>query len=85
MAQAADADPVARAILEQAGRELARIALALVGRYGARPIAVSGRAATVHPAIVQAMRSALPAELSLTQISVPAHHAAARIALHSHA
>ena len=85
VAQAADADPVARAILEQAGRELARIALALVGRYGARPIAVSGRAATLHPAILQAMRSALPAELSLTQISVPAHHAAARIALHSHA
>ncbi|WP_156369687.1 hypothetical protein [Duganella sp. Leaf126] len=85
VAQAADADPVARAILEQAGRELARIALALVGRYGARPIAVSGRAATLHPAIMAAMRAALPAELSLTQISLPAHHAAARIALHSHA
>lgn len=85
VAQAADADPVARAILEQAGGELARIALALVGRYGARPIAVSGRAATLHPAIVQAMRAALPVELSLQQISGPAHHAAARIALHSHA
>lgn len=85
VAQAADSDPVARAILEQAGQELARIALALVGRYGARPIAVSGRAATLHPAIVQAMRAALPAELSLQQISGPAHHAAARIALHSHA
>lgn len=85
VAQAADTDPVAHAILEQAGRELARIALALVGRYGARPIAVSGRAVTLHPAIVQAMRAALPAELSLQQISGPAHHAAARIALHSHA
>jgi len=85
VAQAGDTDPVARAILEQAGQELARIALALVGRYGARPIAVSGRAATLHPAIVQAMRAALPAELSLQQISGPAHHAAARIALHSHA
>jgi len=85
VAQAADTDPVARAILEQAGQELARIALALVGRYGARPIAVSGRAATLHPAIVQAMRAALPVELSLQQISGPAHHAAARIALHSHA
>lgn len=82
VAGAADADPQALAILEQAGRELARIALALVHRYGPRPIAVGGRAATLHPAILQALRDALPPALSLTQISVPAHHAAARIALH---
>jgi N-acetylglucosamine kinase-like BadF-type ATPase len=85
VASVADADPQALAILEQAGRELARIALALVGRYGPRPIAVDGRAATLHPAIMTALRQALPAALPLTQISIPAHHAAARIALHSHA
>src|SRR5450830_1165256 len=34
VAASADADPVARAILDNAGRELARIALALVRRYG---------------------------------------------------
>lgn len=84
VAASADTDPTARAILEQAGRELARIGLALVGRYGARPIALGGRAAQLHPLIAQSMRAALPAELSLTQRHTLAHHAAARIALHSH-
>ena len=84
VAASADADPVARNILERAGSELARIALALVGRYGARPIALGGRAAHLHPLIAQSMRAALPVELSLAQRHTLAHHAAARIALHSH-
>ncbi|SDH27295.1 MULTISPECIES: N-acetylglucosamine kinase [unclassified Duganella] len=83
VASSADADPVARNILDRAGSELARIALALVGRYGARPIALGGRAAQLHPLIAQSMRAALPDELSLTQRHTLAHHAAARIALHS--
>ncbi len=83
VAASADADPVARAILEQAGQELARIALALVGRYGPRPLVLSGRAAMLHPLIAQAMRAALPPELSLRQKAAQSHHAAARIALHS--
>ncbi|NYE62634.1 N-acetylglucosamine kinase-like BadF-type ATPase [Duganella sp. 1224] len=83
VAASADADPVARSILDNAGRELARIALALVGRYGARPIVLGGRAAQLHPLIAQSMRAALPADLSLTQRHTLAHHAAARIALHS--
>jgi N-acetylglucosamine kinase-like BadF-type ATPase len=58
VAASADADPVARNILERAGSELARIALALVGRYGARPIALGGRAAHLHPLIAQSMRGA---------------------------
>jgi N-acetylglucosamine kinase-like BadF-type ATPase len=84
VAASADADPVARNILERAGSELARIALALVGRYGARPIALGGRAAHLHPLIAQSMRAALPTDLSLAQRHTLAHHAAARIALHSH-
>lgn len=84
VAASADADPVARGILEEAGRELARIALALVRRYGPRPIALAGRAATLHPLIALAMRAALPEALSLTQRATQAHHAAARIALNSH-
>lgn len=83
VAASADTDPVARAILEQAGRELARIGMALVGRYGARPLALGGRAAQLHPLIAQSMRAVLPAGLSLTQRHTLAHHAAARIALHS--
>lgn len=84
VAASADADPVARGILEEAGRELARIALALVRRYGPRPIALAGRAATLHPLIALAMRAALPEALLLTQRATQAHHAAARIALNSH-
>jgi N-acetylglucosamine kinase-like BadF-type ATPase len=84
VAASADTDPVARSILEQAGHELARIGMALVRRYGARPLALGGRAAQLHPLIAQSMRAALPAELPLTQRHTLAHHAAARIALHSH-
>jgi len=83
VAASADADPVARGILERAGQELARIALALVGRFGPRPIVLGGRAARLHPLIALSMRSELPAELSLIQRETHAHHAAARIALHS--
>ena len=84
VAASADADPVARGILEEAGRELARIALALVRRHGPRPVALAGRAATLHPLIAETMRAALPADLPLTQRETQAHHAAARIALNSH-
>ncbi|HEX8403703.1 MAG TPA: BadF/BadG/BcrA/BcrD ATPase family protein [Duganella sp.] len=83
VAASADADPVARGILEEAGRELARIALALVRRFGPRPIVLAGRAAGLHPLIAQAMRAALPDGAPLAQRTTQAHHAAARIALHS--
>jgi glucosamine kinase len=76
-------DSEALAILEQAGRELARVALALVSRYGPRPVVLAGRAATLHPAIAAAMRAALPAGLEMRQKTAQAHHAAARLALHS--
>jgi hypothetical protein len=71
---------VAAAILNDAGRELARLALALTSRFGVRPVALAGRAAGPHPAIHAAMRAALPDALSLTQAAGHAHHAAARIA-----
>lgn len=83
VAAAAETDPEARDLLERAGQELARLALALVGRYGDRRVALAGGAASLHPLIEQAMRAALPASLSLTSVRSPAHHAAARIALHS--
>jgi N-acetylglucosamine kinase-like BadF-type ATPase len=83
VAASAEADPVACGILEQAGRELARIALALVRRHGPRPVALAGRAAGLHPLIAETMRAALPEAVSLTQRATQAHHAAARIALNS--
>lgn len=83
VAASAAADPAARQILCGAGGELARIALALVTRFGPRPVALAGRAAGLHPLIAESMRAGLPAELSLQQKNVRPHHAAARIALHS--
>ncbi|WP_295994207.1 BadF/BadG/BcrA/BcrD ATPase family protein [Rugamonas sp.] len=83
VAASADDDAQALLILRQAGAELARLARALAARHGARPVALAGRAATLHPAIVQAMRAALPAALRLRQAESQPHRAAARIALHS--
>ncbi len=80
VAACADVDPDAHAILQQAGVELARLALALTARHGPRPVALAGRAANLHPAIVDAMRAALPTGIVLRQREVHGHIAAARIA-----
>jgi N-acetylglucosamine kinase-like BadF-type ATPase len=80
VAASADTDPVAAAILSDAGAELARLALALTARYGPRPVVLAGRASELHRMIFTAMRAALPDALSLTHASGQAHHAAARIA-----
>jgi N-acetylglucosamine kinase-like BadF-type ATPase len=82
VAAAADRDPVAAGILRGAGQELARLALALTARFGPRPVAVSGRAAELHPMIIEAMRAALSG-ITLTQAPGQAHYAAARMALAS--
>lgn len=83
VAATAGSDPVARGILESAGMELARLATALIGRFGVRPVALSGRAATLHPLIEQSMRSSLPAGTELRLRVSDAHHAAARLAAQS--
>ena len=80
VAASAGADPVAAAILTDAGRELARLAGALYERFGARPVVVAGRAASLHTLIFAAMRKALPDAISLTQSGSLAHHADARMA-----
>jgi N-acetylglucosamine kinase-like BadF-type ATPase len=86
VASSADHDPAAAGILRTAGEELARLALALVARFGPRPVAVSGRAAGLHPLIVDTMRAVLAAHpasagLTLSPGTGAAHHAAARMAL----
>jgi N-acetylglucosamine kinase-like BadF-type ATPase len=81
VAAAADRDPLAAAILRKAGAELARLALALIRRFGPRPVAVSGRAAELHPSIIAAMRELLPEGLAFRQTPGGAHYAAARMAL----
>ncbi|MRV70888.1 ATPase [Duganella sp. FT92W] len=80
VAASAEQDPVAQAILQQAGRELARIAMALVSRFGVRPVALSGRAAELHPLIEHAMRDTLPPNVPLHRHTVQPHYAAARLA-----
>ncbi len=80
VAASADSDPVAAAILTQAGAELARLATALCQRFGPRPVVLAGRAAFLHTSIHTAMRASLADAISLTHTAAPAHHAAARIA-----
>ena len=80
VAASAESDPVAAGILAEAGRELARLAVALCARFGARPVALAGRAASLHTSIYASMRTALPDAISLTQSGALAHHAAARMA-----
>lgn len=80
VAASAEQDPAARAILEEAGRELGRLAHALMRRFGSRPVALSGRAADLHPAIAASMRASLPPDSIMTQGALRAHHAAARLA-----
>jgi N-acetylglucosamine kinase-like BadF-type ATPase len=75
----AAADPAAMAILEGAGRELARLATALAGRVGPLPVVVLGRAATLHPVILNSMQAAAPLlDIGLQQAD--AALAAARLA-----
>ena len=80
VAATAERDPAAAAILREAGRELARLAQALVNRFGPRPVALAGRAAELHPAIVETMRATLPPDTTLSQTGMRAHYAAARLA-----
>ena len=80
LADTAADDPVARTILDTAGRELGRLATALVERYGPRPIALTGRAALLHPRISEAMRVSLPPGVTFEARESQAHHAAARLA-----
>ena len=78
---AADRDPAALEILRRAGQELARLGMAMMSRYGARPIALAGRVAQLHPVIEQSLRAALPPNTDLRVRISDAHVAAARIAV----
>ena len=80
VAASAESDPFALEILQCAGRELARLVLALTARYGPRPVVLAGRAAQLHPAIAVAMRAALPVSLMMEQKVSRSHEAAAKLA-----
>jgi N-acetylglucosamine kinase-like BadF-type ATPase len=80
VAQCADGDPAALGVLQEAGRELARLATILVRRLGPRPIALAGGVWSLHPAIEQTCRNALAHDLSVQVRECRGHHAAARVA-----
>jgi glucosamine kinase len=80
VAAAATEDPVAMALLQDAGLELARLARAMLQRFGTRPIALGGRVFDLHPAIENSLRAALSSHTAWHRLTTPAHHAAARLA-----
>ena len=81
VAQCANTDPLAAKILTDAGAELARLANAMLHRYGSRKITVGGRAAHLHPSIEVAIRRKLPNDIAMQFQSLDSHAAAARLAL----
>jgi glucosamine kinase len=80
VAAADDAD--ARAILHAAGAELARMARSLARRAGKKPVALIGRAAALHAAILDGFRAAAP-DLAVRLEAPDAAVAAARLAITS--
>lgn len=80
IAKAADHDEDARAILRQAGSELARLARAMLSRFGPRPLALAGRAPTLHPLIAESFQAELPRDTDWSLREAQGHQAAARLA-----
>lgn len=76
----AERDPISRDILTRAGHELARLGAAMIGRFGARPIALAGRAATLHSLIEDSLREQLP-DATISRSMAAAHRSAAQAAL----
>jgi N-acetylglucosamine kinase-like BadF-type ATPase len=81
VAATAEVDAAAQAILQGAGQELARLGRALLQRFGARPVALGGRVAQLHPLIARSMRAHLPEPCAFSALHLQAHVAAARMAL----
>mgnify|MGYP002381832834 CR=1 FL=1 len=81
VAAVAGKDAAAMALLEQAGRELARLPLALLRRYGRHPLALAGRVFELHPAVERGLHAALPAGTDVRPLREAPQLAAARMAL----
>ena len=73
-------DAMAADIFAQAGAELARLALALKVRVGAKPVALCGRAATLSPLIAQRFRAEVAPPVALDEMQVDVPGCAARLA-----
>lgn len=75
-------DPVATEIFAEAGRELARLGLALIDRVGLKPVALTGGAARAHPLLFEIFDRTLAVPECRIVDTDPAE-AAARLALES--
>jgi glucosamine kinase len=81
VAQAAGTgDATALRILDNAGRELARLAGCLIRRVGKRPVALVGGSARLHPVVAQAFRAGVPGDVDVITSDVDAAMTAAHIA-----
>ena len=79
--EAASADDgTALRILNEAGEELARLANALIKRLGARPVALVGGSARLHPIVASAFRKGLVAPVEFIATDLDAALTAARLA-----
>lgn len=75
-AAASAGDSVAAGVLEDAAEELARLARALLGSCGPRPVAFVGGVLALHPAIAAGLNKALPdIELRYPRIDAALHAA----------
>ena len=81
---ALEGDEAAVEILRDAGRELARLALALLGRLEDLPVAFAGGVTQLSPhltsSLEEALRAALPPHTRFTVVTTPPVGAAARLA-----
>ncbi|WP_201829787.1 N-acetylglucosamine kinase [Microvirga zambiensis] len=73
-------DATALRILREAGVELARLANALIKRLGARPVALVGGSARLHPLVSDAFRKELVAPVEFIATDLDAALTAARLA-----
>ena len=80
VAQSAQSDAAALALLREAGSELARLARALLQRHGQRPLLLAGRVFDLHPCVAEQLLSKLPAGTERLAGAEPTPHAAARLA-----
>jgi glucosamine kinase len=80
VAAAAQSDELALEVLSEAGRELARLALALLQREGEQRVALAGRVFALHPEVQRALTVELPLGLHVESLSEAPHHGAARLA-----
>lgn len=80
-AVAAVDDAESAALLDAAGRELARLVQALLARFGPRPVALAGRAFALSPRIESALRAALPQSIEMHAARADVEMAAAQRAL----